>query len=238
MLDDEDVVDPESAVQFGAVLKEMQTIFHRTEGDPEDWAEKPESLPGVKSWGKDTSNLDVLLTAPPSWRPEKKSCRIENSLRVASSSPQKEGTSVFKAIDFCEDDVIKYEGGSDSVRHLDGKSHNLYDEDGETGYHSMTTNSSSDSSSLDGLSPSPTTAVDNVRALSSSSSTTTVNCPLLRLPDKLFTDHLLSLLGPRDLVRFSASCRRLQRLCWSSSSSSLTSCQPLKLSFAQHLRST
>ena len=190
-------------------------MFHRTEGDLKDLAEKQDFLTGVKSWGKDISKLDVLLTAPPSWRLEKKSCRSENSPRVTSSKHHEEGASVVDGNNFCEDNVIEYKGGCESVRLLDGNSRSLFDEDGETGYHSMSTNSSS----LDSLSPSPTTAVDNVRALTSFSITLTTKCPLLRLPDKLLVDHLLSLLGHRDLVRLSASCRRLQRLCWSSPSS-------------------
>ena len=209
MLDEEDLVDPESAVQFSAVLKEMQNIFHRTEGNLENLSEKQGFLTGVNSWGEDVSKLDVLLTAPPSWRLETKSCRSQTSSREISSNSQGEGPSVFDGQKFCENNEIQDEGGCDVVRN----SYHLCDEDGETGYHSMTTNSS-DSSSLDSLSPSPTTDVYNVRALPSSFSPMITKCPLLRLPDELLVNQLLSLLSPRDLVRFSSSCRRLQRLCW------------------------
>ena len=202
MFEEEDVVDPESAFQFSEVLKEMEGVFHRKAGGEKD-------LPRLQSWRK--SNVSRLnnnfLTVSPSWS--------ENLAGETPSIPQEE--SVLGGNNSFEDDQINCEEGCDRL--LDGNGQYLYDEDGETGYHSMTTTSSSDSSSLDSLSPSPTTAVGNVRALPSSchfsSDVTIVNCPpLLKLPEKLLVDRLLPLLGPRDLVRFSASCRRLQRLCW------------------------
>ena len=206
-LEEEDVVDPECAFQFSAVLKEMEGVFHRKAEDEED-------PPRLQSWGQnDVSKLmNNFLTVSPSWS--------ETLAGETPSIPQEKGESVFGGNNSSGDEPIKYEGGCERL--LDGNRHHLYDEDGETGYHSMTTTSSSDSTSLDSLSPSPTTAVGNVRALPSSyhfsSDVTIVNCPpLLKLPDKLLVDRLFPLLGPRDLVRLSALCRRLQRLCWSTS---------------------
>ena len=210
MLEEEDAVDPESAFQFNAVLKEMQGIFHRKAVGEED-------LSRLQSWEKnEVSKLNNNIRTVTS------SCS-ETSSGETPSILHDEGETVFGGNKFCEEEQIKYEGGCDSERLSDGNEHHLYDEDGETGYHSMTTvSSSSDSSSLDSLSPSSTTPVDNVRAFASSyhfcSAVTTAKCPpLLKLPDKLLVDRILSLLGHRDLLRFSASCRRLQRLCWSTS---------------------
>ena len=208
-LEEEDVLDPECAFQFSAVLKEMEGVFHRKTED-----EGEEDPPRLQSWVQnDVSKLmNNFLTVSPSWS--------ETLAGETPSIPQEKGESVFGDTNFFEDEPIKYEEGCERL--LDGNKHHMYDEDGETGYHSMTTTSSSDSSSLDSLSPSPTTAVGNVRALPSSyhfsSDVTIVNCPpLLKLPDKLLVDRLFPLLGPRDLVRLSALCRRLQRLCWSTS---------------------
>ena len=213
MIEEEDVFDPESVLQFSEVLKEMQGIFHRKVDVEEDTAGKQEILVRVKSLGTKISefddNLEVFLTASPSWS--------DPSSREAPVILQGEDESVISGNHNYQDEHVK--GEFESGRLLEGNDHQLYDEDGETGYHSMTT-TSSDSSSLDSISPSPTTTVGNVRALTSSnhfpSNATTNNFtpPLLHLPDKLLVAHLLPLLGPRDLVRLSASCRRLQRLCW------------------------
>ena len=213
MIEEEDVFDPESVLQFSEVLKEMQGIFHRKVDVEEDTVGKQEVLESVKSLGTKISefddNLDVFLTASSSWS--------DPSSGEAPVILQGDDESVITGNHNYQDKHVK--GEFESGRLLEGNVHQLYDEDGETGYHSMTT-TSSDSSSLDSISPSPTTTVGNVRALTSSNhfpsnATTNNSTPLLHLPDKLLVAHLLPLLGPRDLVRLSASCRRLQRLCWS-----------------------
>ena len=192
MYEEENVIDPKSAVQFGAVLKEMQSIFCRKEGS---MVKEQEFVTDLKSEMND--DFAGVLTTPPSWCLEHRSDLCEVSVDETLNSPVGEEVGGTK---LCDDKQVLKE---------------VLDEEGETGYHSMTT-TSSDSSSLDSFSPSPTSSVGIVRALKYSSPPPSKrNCAdFLQLPDKILVNNLLPLLGTQDLVRLSASCRRLQRLCW------------------------
>ena len=192
MYEEENVIDPKSAVQFGAVLKEMQSIFCRKEGS---MVKEQEFVTDLKSEMND--DFAGFLTTPPSWCLEHRSDLCEVAIDETLNFPVGEGVGGTK---LCDDMQVLIE---------------VLDEEGETGYHSMTT-TSSDSLSLDSLSPSPTSSVGIVRALKYSSPPPSKrNCAdFLQLPDKILVNNLLPLLGTQDLVRLSASCRRLQRLCW------------------------
>ena len=191
MYEEENVIDPKSAVQFGAVLKEMQSIFCRKEGSI---VKEQDIVTDLKIEMND--DFVGFITTPPSWCLEHRSDLCEVAIDETLNFPVGEGVGGTK---LCDDMQVLKEG--------------LYEE-GETGYHSMTT-TSSDSLSLDSLSPSPTSSVGIVRALNSSSPPSKKTCAeFLQLPDKILVNNLLPLLGTQDLVRLSASCRRLQRLCW------------------------
>ena len=188
LCEEENEIDPKSAVQFGAVLKEMQSIFCKKEGSI---VKEQDIVTDLNSEMND--DFVGVLTTPPSWCLEHRSDLCEVSVDETLNSPVGEvgGTKL------CDDKQVLKE---------------VLDEEGETGYHSMTT-TSSDSSSLDSLSPSPTSSVGIVRALKNSSPPSSKRT-FLQLPDKILVDNLLPLLGTQDLVRLSASCRRLHRLCW------------------------
>ena len=187
MCEEENVIDPKSAtVQFGAVLREMQSVFCRKEGSI---VKEQEFVTDLKSEMND--DFVGFLTTPPSWCLERHSDVSEVSIDETLDIPMGEDVG---ATYICEEEQILKE---------------VLDE--ETGYHSMTT-TSSDSSSLDSLSPSPTSSVGIVRALNSTPPPS--KRTFLQLPDKILVNNLLALLGTQDLVRLSASCRRLQRLCW------------------------
>ena len=188
MCEEENVIDPKSAVQFGAVLKEMQSIFCRKEGS---MVKEQDIVTDLNSEMND--DFVGVLTTPPSWCLEHRSDLCEVSVDETLNSPVGEEVGGTK---LCDDKQVLKE---------------VLDEEGETGYHSMTT-TSSDSSSLDSLSPSPTSSVGIVRALNSTPPPS--KRTFLQLPDKILVNNLLALLGTQDLVRLSASCRRLQRLCW------------------------
>ena len=190
MYEEENVIDPKSAVQFGAVLKEMQSIFCRKEGSI---VKEQDIVTNLKSEMND--DFVGFITTPPSWCLEHRSDLCEVAIDETLNFPVGEGVGGTK---LCDDMQVLKEG--------------LYEE-GETGYHSMTT-TSSDSLSLDSLSPSPTSSVGIVRALNSSPPSKRTCAEFLQLPDKILVNNLLALLGTQDLVRLSASCRRLQRLCW------------------------
>ena len=192
MCEEENVIDPKSAVQFGAVLKEMQSIFCSKEGNI---VKEQDNVTNLKSEMND--DFVGFITTPPSWCLEHRSdlCEvsIDETLDIPIGGEDVGGTNI------CEEEQILSE---------------VLDEEGETGYHSMTT-TSADSLSLDSLSPSPTSSVGIVRALTSSPTPSKRTCAeFLQLPDKILVNNLLPLLGTQDLVRLSASCRRLQRLCW------------------------
>ena len=189
MCEEENVIDPKSAFQFGAVLKEMQSIFCRKEGS---MVKEQDIVTDLNSEMND--DFVGFLTTPPSWCLEYHSDVSEISIDETLNIPIGEDVG---ATYICEEEQILKK---------------VLDE--ETGYHSMTT-TSSDSSSLDSLSPSPTSSVGIVRALNSSPPPSKRTCAdFLQLPDKVLVNNLLPLLGTQDLVRLSASCRRLQRLCW------------------------
>ena len=191
MYEEENVIDPKSAFQFGAVLKEMQSIFCRREGS----MVKEQDI--VTDFNSEMNDDFVgVLTTPPSWCLEHHSDVFEISVDETLNFPVGEGVGGTK---LCDDEQVLKE---------------VLDEEGETGYHSMTT-TSLDSLSLDSLSPSPTSSVGIVRALNSSPPPSKRTCAdFLQLPDKILVNNLLPLLGTQDLVRLSASCRRLHRLCW------------------------
>ena len=192
MYEEENVIDPKSAFQFGAVLKEMQSIFCRKEGS---MVKEQDIVTDLNSEMND--DFVGFLTTPPSWCLEHHSDVFEVSVDETLNFPIGKGVGGTKLCE--EEQVLK----------------DVLDGEGETGYHSMTT-TSSDSSSLDSLSPSPTSSVGIVRAFKYSSPPPSKrNCAdFLQLPDKVLVNNLLPLLGTQDLVRLSASCRRLQRLCW------------------------
>ena len=189
MYEEENVIDPKSAFQFRAVLREMQSIFCRKEGS---MVKEQDIVTDLKSEMND--DFVGFLTTPPSWCLEHHSDVFEVSVDETLNFPIGEGVGGTK---LCEEEQVLRD---------------ILDEEGETGYHSMTT-TSSDSSSLDSLSPSPTSSVGIVRALKNSSPTPSKRT-FLQLPDKILVDNLLPLLSTQDLVRLSASCRRLHRLCW------------------------
>ena len=191
LCEEENEIDPKSAVQFGAVLKEMQSIFCKKEGSI---VKEQDIVTDLNSEMND--DFVGVLTTPPSWCLEHHSDVFEISVDETLNFPVGEGVGGTK---LCDDEQVLKE---------------VLDEEGETGYHSMTT-TSLDSLSLDSLSPSPTSSVGIVRALNSSPPPSKRNCAdFLQLPDKILVNNLLPLLGTQDLVRLSASCRRLQRLCW------------------------
>ena len=191
LCEEENEIDPKSAVQFGAVLKEMQSIFCKKEGSI---VKEQDIVTDLNSEMND--DFVGVLTTPPSWCLEHHSDVFEVSVDETLNFPIGKGVGGTKLCE--EEQVLK----------------DVLDGEGETGYHSMTT-TSSDSSSLDSLSPSPTSSVGIVRALNSSPPPSKRTCAdFLRLPDKVLVNNLLPLLGTQDLVRLSASCRRLHRLCW------------------------
>ena len=191
LCEEENEIDPKSAVQFGAVLKEMQSIFCKKEGSI---VKEQDIVTDLNSEMND--DFVGVLTTPPSWCLEHHSDVFEISVDETLNFPVGEGVGGTK---LCDDEQVLKE---------------VLDEEGETGYHSMTT-TSLDSLSLDSLSPSPTSSVGIVRALNSSPPPSKRTCAdFLQLPDKILVNNLLPLLGTQDLVRLSASCRRLHRLCW------------------------
>ena len=191
LCEEENEIDPKSAVQFGAVLKEMQSIFCKKEGSI---VKEQDIVTDLNSEMND--DFVGVLTTPPSWCLEHHSDVFEISVDETLNFPVGEGVGGTK---LCDDEQVLKE---------------VLDEEGETGYHSMTT-TSLDSLSLESLSPSPTSSVGIVRALNSSPPPSKRTCAdFLQLPDKILVNNLLPLLGTQDLVRLSASCRRLQRLCW------------------------
>ena len=191
LCEEENEIDPKSAVQFGAVLKEMQSIFCKKEGSI---VKEQDIVTDLNSEMND--DFVGVLTTPPSWCLEHHSDVFEISVDETLNFPVGEGVGGTK---LCDDEQVLKE---------------VLDEEGETGYHSMTT-TSLDSLSLDSLSPSPTSSVGIVRALNSSPPPSKRTCAdFLQLPDKVLVDNLLALLSTQDLVRLSASCRRLHRLCW------------------------
>ena len=190
LCEEENEIDPKSAVQFGAVLKEMQSIFCKKEGSI---VKEQDIVTDLNSEMND--DFVGVLTTPPSWCLEHHSDVFEISVDETLNFPVGEGVGGTK---LCDDEQVLKE---------------VLDEEGETGYHSMTT-TSLDSLSLDSLSPSPTSSVGIVRALNSPPPSKRTCADFLQLPDKVLVDNLLALLSTQDLVRLSASCRRLQRLCW------------------------